>query len=114
MRERASAHQLAKTQVTKVDERINGTVSLFAPVKKENNKMYLSGVKKTHQSLTLWHQLHRMTFMVLIEKLQWLMAWFLCRNSQREQYNSNCEGSQSQFQCKTHVTDKKLSARWLL
>ena len=30
-----------------VDKRINGTASLFAQVKKENNKMYLSGVKKT-------------------------------------------------------------------
>ena len=30
-----------------VEERINGSISLFAPVKKENNKMYLSGNKQT-------------------------------------------------------------------
>ena len=29
-----------------VSERINGDVSLWAPVKRENNKMYMSGVKK--------------------------------------------------------------------
>ena len=30
-----------------VSERINGDVSLWAPVKKQNNKMYLSGNKKS-------------------------------------------------------------------
>ena len=29
-----------------VSERINGDVSLWAPVKRENNKMYMSGIKK--------------------------------------------------------------------
>ena len=34
-----------------VSERINGDVSLWAPVKKQNNKMYMSGNKKASVKL---------------------------------------------------------------